>query len=64
MDGQWEIAQGQSIRPSWDLESPSGAFSQRWSLGLFTNPRVGFFPPFPSALFYETDAVSSKASLP
>lgn len=24
MDGQWEIAQGQSIRPSWGLESPSG----------------------------------------
>lgn len=48
------------------LESPSGEGGVSfWSLGLFTNLRVGFFPPCPpKGLFYETDAVSGKASLP
>lgn len=52
MDGQWEIAQGQSICPSWGLESPSGeravSFQSEMVLRAIHKPLGGvLFLPLP-----------------
>lgn len=39
LPGAWRVLQ----------ERGEGAFSQRWSLGLFTNPQGGVLPPYSSS---------------